>query len=111
MPASLAPSASVPATDDFIGTPTAGLIFGARVSDGVSLDTEPAASAVALGSALRSLSNGDAAAILEALSAQAAALSLILAADQGGAIKLPESLRAVVESASALPAFLGGSLN
>ena len=111
MPVSFAPSASVSATNDFIGSPTAGLLLGAHGGDGVGLDCDPVASATAVGASIRSLSPVDAASILEALSAQAAALSLVLAADAGGAIRLPDSLRHLVESAAVLPAFLGGSPN
>jgi predicted TIM-barrel enzyme len=77
----------------------------------MGIETDPAAAATAVGASLRSLSPADATSILEALSAQAAALSLVLAADAGGAIRLPESLRHLVESASVLPAFLGGAAN
>ncbi len=77
----------------------------------VDAEQDPAASVLALGSAMRSLSPADAAAVLETLSSQAVALSLILAADAGGAIRLPDSLRRLVESASVLPAFLGGAPN
>ena len=113
MPLSLAPSASASASSDFIGASAAGLLFGAPASDGfcddMYADSDPAAGRIALGGALRSLSPADAATVLEALTAQAAALSLVLAADAGGAIRLPDSLRALVESAAVLPAFLGGA--
>lgn len=111
MALSLAPSASAPATNDFIGASAAGLLFGGTGCDGTFTEADPAASMVAVGGALRSLSPGDAASVLEALSAQAAALALVLAADAGGAIRLPDSLRMLVESASVLPAFLGGAAN
>lgn len=111
MPLSLAPSASVSATNDFIGSPAAGLLLGVHGGDFAAMDTDPAAGATAVGASLRSLSPADAVSVLEALSAQAAALSLVLAADAGGAIRLPESLRHLVESASVLPAFLGGAAN
>lgn len=79
----------------------------------LDLDAEPdpATRVLALGGAMRSLSPADAASVLETLSAQAVALSLVLAADAGGAIRLPDSLRRLVESASVLPAFLGGTPN
>ena len=113
MSASLAPSASVPATSDFYGSPAAGLRYADTGCDVGSLDldlgTDPAASTAAVGSALRSLSAADATSVMDALASQATALSLILAADAGGAIRLPDSLRRLVEAASVLPAFLGGS--
>lgn len=111
MPVSLAPSASVSATNDFIGSPAAGLLLGAHGGDGIGLDNDPIAAANAVGASLRSLSPADATSVLEALAAQAAALSLILAADAGGAIRLPDSLRHLIESAAVLPAFLGGAPN
>lgn len=77
----------------------------------MGMETDPAAAATAAGAALRSLSPIDATSVLEALAAQAAALSLVLAADAGGAIRLPDSLRHLVEAASVLPAFLGGAPN
>lgn len=77
----------------------------------VDADADPAASLLALGGVVRSLSPADAAAVLETLSAQAVALSLVLAADSGGAIRLPDSLRRMVESATVLPGFLGGAPN
>ena len=111
MPASLAHSASVSATSDFIGSPTGNFLIGAQLCDGASTEVEPATSVHALGSALRALGPADAALVLEALATQAAALSLVLAADAGGAIRLPDSLRGLVEAASVLPAFLGGAAN
>lgn len=111
MPVSFAPSASASATSDFIGSPAAGLLIGALGGDGMGLETDPAAAATAVGASLRSLSPADATSVIEALSAQAAALALVLAADAGGAIRLPDSLRHLVESASVLPAFLGGAPN
>lgn len=108
MPPSLALSASVPAANDFIGTPAVGMLLGAPALE-AGVDADPAAGPAALGAALRSLSPVDAAAVLEALAAQAAALSLVLAADSAGAINLPASLREIVQSASVLPAFLGGA--
>lgn len=73
------------------------------------LDRDPGTGLAAVGAALQSLSSGDAVAVLEALAEQAAALSLVLAADSAGAITLPDSLRALVQSATVLPAFLGGA--
>ena len=70
---------------------------------------DPAAGMSAVGSALQSLSLHDATAVLESLSEQATALSLVLAADAAGAITLPESLRAIVRAAAVLPPFLGGA--
>lgn len=110
MPASLALSAPVSASGDFIGVPSAGL-FGRGFSPdiAVALETDPAAGLSAVGGALQGLSCSDATSILEALSEQATALSLVLAADTAGAITLPDSLRALVKAAAVLPAFLGGA--
>jgi hypothetical protein len=110
MPASLALRAPVPASTDYIGAPSAGLLHQGYMGDHpAGLDRDPGAGLAAVGAALQSLSSGDAVAVLEALAEQAAALSLVLAADSAGAITLPESLRTIVQSASVLPAFLGGA--
>lgn len=110
MSLSLAHRAPVPAPADYIGASTASLYAGEiQVTSTPALETDPAAATGALGTALQALSLTDAAAVLEALSEQTAALSLILAADAAGAINLPESLRAIARSASVLPAFLSGA--
>ena len=59
MPASLALSASVSATSDFIGSPTGNFLIGAQLCDGVSTEVEPATSVHVLGSALRALGPAD----------------------------------------------------
>lgn len=110
MPVSLALRAPVPASTDYIGAPSAGLLHQGYMSDHpAGLDRDPTAGLAAVGAALQSLSAGDAVSVLEALAEQAAALSLVLAADSAGAITLPDSLRSLVQSASVLPAFLGGT--
>lgn len=110
MPSSLALSAPHSAATDFIGAPSAGLFSrGITADGGTGFETDPQAGLSAVSAALQSLSSGDAVSILEALSEQATALSLVLAADAAGAITLPDSLRALVQAASVLPAFLGGT--
>ena len=114
MPASLAISASAPAANDFIGSPGIGMLLGAHALEASTIESDlvaadPMANVGAVGSALRALSPTDAASVLDTLATQAAALSLVLAADAGGVINLPSSLRELLLAASAMPAFLGGA--
>lgn len=80
-----------------------------EVTGAPAIEADPAAGLNAVGAALQALALPDAAAILEALNDQATALALVLAADAAGAITLPDSLRALVQAATALPPFLGGA--
>ena len=114
MPASLAISASAPTANDFIGSTGIGMLLGAHALEASTIDgdllmADPMAGVGTVGSALRALSPSDAASVLDTLATQAAALSLVLAADAGGAISLPSSLRDLLQAASVMPAFLGGA--
>ena len=110
MSLSLAFSAPASNSSDSIGARTASTYMSeVQVAGTPALESDPVMGLNAVGAALQALSIQDAATVLEALAEQATALSLIIAADAAGAITLPESLRAVVQSATVLPAFLSGA--